>query len=58
MCFLIPQKVKSINGSKVILSNGIQAFYDKKIGKLNVNDEVIVYGNLIINKHNSNEKSQ
>jgi len=58
MCFLIPQKVKSIKGTKVILSNGIHAFYDKKIGELKVNDEVIVYGNLIINKYTSYEQSK
>lgn len=56
MCFLVPYKVKSIQGSLVILANGMKAFYDKKIGVLHTNDEVMVYGNLIINKVRENEK--
>lgn len=50
MCFLRPLKVKKISGEIAFLENGIKAYYDKKIGKLNKGDRVIVYGNLIINK--------
>ena len=56
MCFLVPYKVKSVKGSLVTLTGGMKAFYDKKIGLLRVNDEVLVYGNLIINKIQTNEK--
>lgn len=56
MCYLVPQKVKSIQGTMVVLTNGMKAFYDKKIGVLKINDEVMVYGNLIINKIKKNEK--
>ncbi|OGK25892.1 hypothetical protein A3A46_02560 [Candidatus Roizmanbacteria bacterium RIFCSPLOWO2_01_FULL_37_13] len=50
MCFLRPLKVKKIKGKKALLENGIKAIYDKKVGRVNVNDLVMVYGNLIIQK--------
>ena len=56
MCFLVPHKVKSVQGSQVTLKGGMKAFYDKKVGSLKINDEVLVYGNLIINKIQTNEK--
>ena len=56
MCFLVPHKVKSIQGSTITMVGGMKAFYDKKIGTLKINDEVLVYGNLIINKVQTHEK--
>lgn len=56
MCYLVPYKVKSVDKSVVTLTNGMKAFYDKKIGILYADDEVIVYGNLIINKVKIHEK--
>ena len=56
MCYLVPHKVKSIESTHVILNGGMKAFYDKKIGVLKINDEVLVYGNLIINKVQTHEK--
>ncbi len=50
MCFLRPLKIKKIIGKKVLLENGIEAVYDKKIGFLKKNDLVTVYGNLILQK--------
>lgn len=50
MCFLKPLRVKKIEGKKALLENGIKAVYDKKVGKIDVNDLVMVYGNLIIQK--------
>ncbi|OGK34148.1 hypothetical protein A3F57_00690 [Candidatus Roizmanbacteria bacterium RIFCSPHIGHO2_12_FULL_36_11] len=50
MCYLKPLKVKKIDGRKVVLENGIKAVYDKKVGKVKVNDLVMVYGNLIVQK--------
>lgn len=50
MCQLRPLKVKKILGKKALLENGIKAVYDKKVGKIEVNDLVIVYGNLILQK--------
>lgn len=51
MCFLKPLKIITFQGkNKAILENGIQALYDKKIGKINLGDLVLVYGNLIINR--------
>lgn len=50
MCYLRPLKVKKISGRKVLLENGIKAVYDKNVGKVKVNDLVMVYGNLIIQK--------
>ena len=50
MCFLRPLKVKKIKGKKALLENGIKAVYDKKVGKVKVNDLVMVYGNLIVQK--------
>lgn len=50
MCFIKPLKIKKVKKKEVILENGIKAYYDKKIGRLKVNDKVIVYGNLVINK--------
>jgi hypothetical protein len=56
MCYLVPHKIKSVCGSSVTLTNGMKAFYDKKIGSIKRNDEVLVYGNLIINKIQTDEK--
>jgi len=56
MCFLMPHKVKSIEGTQVTLNGGMKAFYDKKVGILKINDEVLVYGNLIIDKVKTHEK--
>lgn len=50
MCYLRPLKVKKIQGKKALLENGIKAVYDKNVGKVKVNDLVMVYGNLIIQK--------
>lgn len=50
MCYLKPLKVVKIEGRKVLLEQGIAAFYDKKIGTLKPNDKVLVYGNLIVSK--------
>lgn len=59
MCFLKPLKVCQIKGSQVLLENGTEAVYDKKIGLLKTNDEVLVYGNLIIQRINTqNEKTK
>ena len=55
MCFIRPLKVKKIQGKKALLENGIKAVYDKKVGKIKVNDLVMVYGNLIIQKIESKE---
>lgn len=60
MCYLVSHKVKSIKGTSVVFTNGLKAFYNKKIGRLKINDEVLVYGNLILNiikkyeKHKTN----
>jgi len=50
MCYLRPLKVKKIEGKRALLENGIKAIYDKKVGKVKVDDLVMVYGNLIIQK--------
>lgn len=50
MCFLKPLKVKKIWGTKVVFENGLIAHYNKKIGELKKNDEVLVFGNLVIEK--------
>ncbi len=50
MCFLQPLKIKKILGKKIILENGLSAYYDKSIGKLKKNDQVLVYGNLVVAK--------
>ena len=55
MCFIRPLKVKKIQGKKALLENGIKAVYDKKVGKIKINDLVMVYGNLIIQKIESKE---
>lgn len=56
MCYLVPHKIKSIEGTQVTLSGGLKAFYDAKVGILKINDEVLVYGNLIVDKIKKNEK--
>lgn len=56
MCYLVPHKIKSIQGLEVVLVGGMKAFYDKKVGILKINDEVLVYGNLIIEKVQTHEK--
>lgn len=50
MCFLKPLKIKKIEGRRVLLANGIKAFYDKKVGKLKEDDLVMVYGNLVLHR--------
>lgn len=50
MCFIKPLRIKQIEDKKVILENGIEAYYHKKIGELKVDDLVVVYGNLVLNK--------
>lgn len=50
MCFLRPLKIKSIGEKSVTLENGMKAYYDKSVGKIAVGDQVIVYGNVIIQK--------
>lgn len=50
MCFLRPLKVKKIEGRKVILENGIKAYYDKKVGTIKKDDLVMVYGNLVLHR--------
>lgn len=57
MCYLKPLRVKKVHGRAVILENNIKAYYNKSIGKIQVNDEVLVYGNLIIQKNNERPKS-
>lgn len=57
MCFLQPLKITKINGEKVKLENGIEALCDLNIKDLAVGDQVLVYGNLIISKINSHDKS-
>ena len=55
MCLLRPMKVCKINGHTATLENGIKAYIEKKAGKIEINDLVLVYGNLILEKVN-NEK--
>jgi uncharacterized protein YktA (UPF0223 family) len=55
MCFIRPLTVKKIDGNKIILDNKIEAFYEKKVGKIKVEDKVIVYGNLILEKVNEKQ---
>lgn len=55
MCFLKPLRIKKIEGKKILLENGILAFYDKNIGPLKNNDLVLVYGNLVIQKMDENK---
>jgi len=50
MCYLKPCTVKSIKNKKALMDNGIEAYYDKKIGMIKKDDEVLVYGNLIVKK--------
>lgn len=50
MCYLRPLKVKKIEGKKAWLENDIKAVYDKNVGKVKVDDLVMVYGNLIVQK--------
>lgn len=55
MCFLKPLEVQKIIGNKVVMTNDVEAFYDRKIGKIKKGDKVLVYGNLIIRHINKNE---
>lgn len=57
MCFLLPLKVKQISDTKVKLENGLEALCDINIKDLKVGDEVLVYGNLIINKVTTHDKT-
>jgi len=56
MCLLKPLRVKKIKNKQVVLDNGIRAHYDRKIGKLKLNDQVMVYGNLVLEKINDRQK--
>ncbi len=56
MCYIRPLKVKKIVGNKISLENGQEAYYDKKIGKLEKDDLIIVYGNLALEKINETSK--
>lgn len=56
MCFIKPLRVKKINKTKAYLENNIEAFYDKRIGKIKVGDLVLVYGNLVLNRVRRGEK--
>ena len=56
MCYLKPLKIREIKGSKIILENGIKAYYDGRIGELKQNDKVIVYGNLVLEKYHEKKK--
>lgn len=63
MCFIRPLKVKKIENKTVFLENGIKAYYDKKtcqpagrLENLKINDIVLVYGNLVIDKVNEKSK--
>ena len=50
MCFIKPLRVTKVKGNTAILENGIKAYCDKKIDDIKPNDEVLVFGNLIIEK--------
>jgi hypothetical protein len=50
MCYLRPLTIKAIKDRKVLLEKGIEALYNKKVGRLKKGDRVLVFGNLIINK--------
>jgi len=50
MCYLKPLKIERIEKNKVVLDNGIKAYYNNKIGTLRVGDMVQVFGNVIIEK--------
>lgn len=50
MCHLRPLRVIKIEGNTATLDSGIKAIYDKKVGKIEQNDKVLVYGNLIIHR--------
>lgn len=50
MCYLKPLKVCKIAGNTATLENGIKAYIEKKAGKIEINDLVLVYGNLILEK--------
>ncbi len=50
MCFVKPYKVEKVLKNKVILENGMEAYYEKNESRLKKNDMVLVYGNVVINK--------
>ncbi len=50
MCFVKPIRIKKVFKDHVLLENGINAYYEKKAGRLKQNDLVLVYGNVVINK--------
>lgn len=56
MCFLRPLRIKKIKGKRIALENGLLAYYDKNIGPLKLNDLVLVYGNLVVQKINEGKK--
>ncbi len=56
MCFLKPLRVEKIEGKTVYLENGIKALYDKRVGEIVKGNEVLVYGNLIIEKIHEKSK--
>lgn len=57
-CYVKPLKVKEIKGKTAILETNIKAYYDKKVGKIKVGDYVLVYGNLVIERINTHEKTK
>lgn len=58
MCYLKPLRVKRLERKIAYLEGGIKAFWDPKIGKIKPNDLVLVFGNLIVEKINQNEKQR
>jgi len=50
MCYLRPLKIKAIKERKVLLEKGVEALYNKKVGRLKKGDRVLVFGNSINNK--------
>lgn len=49
MCFVKPLKVREVMENKVVLENGLKAYYEKNI-MLKKNDIVLVYGNVVISR--------
>ena len=50
MCYLKPLKIERMEKDRVILDSGTKAYYNNKIGILQVGDMVQVFGNVIIEK--------
>lgn len=56
MCFVRPLRVKEIKKNIVLLENGIKAYYNKDIKNLKPNDLVLVFGNMVIEKINKDNR--